>query len=133
LKPSGIAEVYRFAKRIFATLSTKYPETADSAGEALRMSWSELNSLLPDNTMENVYKSTCPSPPATEPDVLSDTISHCSLCLMSKCISIPSALSLDSTPEDYDLPLLFHQGQTCHAPCANFWRHLVSEDVPLLG
>ena len=82
-------------------------------------------------SQEEVYQTSCP--PLSEPavDILSDTISQCALCLLGQTVTIPSALSLDSSPEHYSLSLLFHQGQSYHASCANFWRHLISEDAPV--
>ena len=80
---------------------------------------------------ESIYSSTKPSHEATT-DVLSDTISQCALCHMSKNVAITTALSLDGQAEEYTVGLVFHDSQSYHASCANFWRHLVSKDIPVL-
>ena len=64
-------------------------------------------------------------------DVLSDTISKCSLCHIGKWVAIPAPLSLDGAQEEYGQGLLFHKGDSYHAPCANFWRHACLEDLPI--
>lgn len=95
----------------------------------------ELSSLL-FSSQEELYKSTNPvasEEQAEEGDFLSDTISRCSLCLVGKSVSIPSALSLTLQPETYSLPLLFHEGQMYHAACANFWVNVVQEKLPDLN
>ncbi len=66
-------------------------------------------------------------------DVLSDTISKCSLCLTSKNVTISASNSLDNRPEDYPLTLLFHNGHTYHASCANFWINVVQDELPVLA
>lgn len=95
-----------------------------------------LTHLCMISPQEKIYSTERPgsnSAPTEDPtDVLSDTISHCALCLMSKKVAISPSLSLDGRAEEYSLRLLFHNGQSYHAPCANFWRHLVSEDIPVL-
>lgn len=76
---------------------------------------------------------TTPSlPEHDDTDVLSDTISKCSLCHIGKWVAIPASLSLDGVKEEYGLPLLFHNGHSYHAPCANFWRHAVLEELPIV-
>ena len=67
-----------------------------------------------------------------EEDVLSDSISKCSLCLSSKNVSIPPHLSLDGKKEEYTSSLLFHSGQSYHSTCANFWLNVVQEELPVL-
>ena len=67
-----------------------------------------------------------------EEDVLSDSISKCSLCVSSKTVSIPPHLSLDGKKEDYTMSLLFHGGQSYHPSCANFWLNVVQEELPVL-
>ena len=67
-----------------------------------------------------------------EEDVLSDSISKCSLCVSSKTISIPPHHSLDGKKEDYTMPLLFHGGQSYHPSCANFWLNVIQEELPAL-
>lgn len=52
---------------------------------------------------------------------------------MTKMITIPSSFSLDREEEEYKLGMLFHNGQTYHAPCANFWSNVVQEELPVLG
>ena len=80
---------------------------------------------------ESIYSSTKPSHEVST-DVLSDSISQCALCLMSKNITITTASSLDGQAEEYTAGLVFHNGQSYHPSCANFWRHLVSKDIPVL-
>ena len=80
---------------------------------------------------KNLYSETVKIEPE-EVDVLSGTISTCSICLMSKTVSISSFLSLDGK-EEYSVPLLFHQGQCYHATCANFWINVVQEELPVLS
>lgn len=65
-------------------------------------------------------------------DVLSDSISKCSLCLEAKRVAIPQSLALDGRGEEYALRLLFHRGQSYHASCANFWCNAVQEELPTL-
>ena len=67
-----------------------------------------------------------------ESDVLSDSISKCSLCLMAKKVVISPSLALDGREEEYGLQLLFHKGQSYHATCANFWACAVQEELPAL-
>lgn len=68
-----------------------------------------------------------------EGDFLSSTISRCSLCLVGKAVAIPAALSIAGDPEEYSLPLLFHEGQMYHSACANFWINVVQERFPDLS
>ena len=79
---------------------------------------------------EKLYSQTAMAKAEEESDVLSDTISKCSICLLSKDVSVPSPLSLDNQKEEYSLPLLFHQGQSYHPTCANFWYNAVREELP---
>ena len=87
------------------------------------------------NVQEKIYTSTQPHATNTEvvADDLLDTISSCAICLMSTNVTISSSLSLDGWAEEYSMDLLLYNGQRYHAPCANFWRHFVSEDLPTLG
>ena len=78
-----------------------------------------------------LYADTAPACEAEE-DVLSDSISKCSLCLTSKNVTIPPHLSLDGKKEEYTVPLLFHGGQSYHPSCANFWLNVVQEELPTL-
>jgi hypothetical protein len=48
-------------------------------------------------------------------------------------VSIPAALSLTGSPENYHLPLLFHEGQMYHSTCGNFWINVVQEKLPDLS
>ena len=66
-------------------------------------------------------------------DFLSDTISRCSICLAGKEVCIPAIYSLTGKPENYPLQLLFHEGQTFHSTCANFWTNVVQERLPNLS
>ena len=79
---------------------------------------------------EMLYSQMASTKTKEESDVLSDTISKCSLCLLPKDVTIPPSLSLDGREEEYHLPLLFHQGQSYHATCANFWCNAVLEELP---
>ena len=80
---------------------------------------------------EMLYSQMASTKTKEESDVLSDTISKCSLCLLPKDVTIPPSLSLDGREEEYHLPLLFHQGQSYHATCANFWCNAVLEELPV--
>ena len=80
---------------------------------------------------EMLYSQMAATKTEEDSDVLSDTISKCSLCLLPKDVTIPLSLSLDGREEEYHLPLLFHQGQSYHATCANFWCNAVLEELPL--
>lgn len=86
---------------------------------------------------EQLYRETHPTAmeeeAVAEGDFLSDTISRCSLCLVGKVVSIPAAFSLTGSPENYPLPLLFHEGQMYHPTCANFWINVVQEKLPELS
>ena len=88
-------------------------------------------------TQEQLYKETHPvgmeEDTRSGSDFLSDTISRCSVCLVGKAVSIPAAFSLTGAPENYPLPLLFHEGQMYHPTCANFWINVVQEKLPDLS
>ena len=87
------------------------------------------------NVQENIYTLTQPHATNTEvvADDLLDTISSCAICLMSTNVAISSSLSLDGWAEEYSMDLLLYNRQRYHAPCANFWQHFISEDLPTLG
>lgn len=87
--------------------------------------------LFPPCPQTQLYAETTPAC-VEEEDVLSDSISKCSLCLSSKSVSIPPHLSLDGRKEEYTSPLLFHSGQSYHSTCANFWLNVVQEELPML-
>ena len=103
-------------------------------GEA-RLYHSGHSILLNMTLQEQLYLETAPRPLKDETesvDVLSDSISKCSLCLEAKRVVIPPTLALDGKGEEYGLQLLFHKGQSYHATCANFWCNAVQEELPTL-
>lgn len=133
-KLRGIVEVFRVAKRVYCSM-----KDVDKAGEmtdcvdSIFKHWKKIGSLLPKNVMSNLYQETAPKlAEKEESDVLSDTISKCSICLMSNYVFISSFNAIDDSREEYHLPLAFHQGQSYHASCANFWSNAVLQDLPTL-
>ncbi|XP_064393729.1 synergin gamma-like isoform X2 [Halichondria panicea] len=135
-KLRGIAEVYRLSRRVYSYLKGKEPgaENAEYT-RSVQAHWASLIALLPNNVMEELYSETTPTEEGVTDvsDVLSDSISKCSLCLAGKSVNIAARNSLDRKVEDYPLTLLFHNGQTYHASCANFWINVVQEELPVVA
>ena len=79
---------------------------------------------------EKLYSQTAMAKAEEESDVLSDTISKCSICLLSKDVTVPSPLSLDYEKEECSLHWCFIRDKATILPVLTSGIMLYRKNCP---
>uniref|UniRef100_A0A1X7TED7 Synergin gamma C-terminal domain-containing protein n=2 Tax=Amphimedon queenslandica TaxID=400682 RepID=A0A1X7TED7_AMPQE len=138
MKIKGLAELYRFAKRLHTSsrgqgkslMSHSKSETLTELMLNIKKKWNEICELFDQEKIDKILNTSSNSffAGATPKEGGGGDKERCILCLQPSHIFISPLVTIDGCSEDYQLATGFVSGRLFHVQCANFYKNCLSLD-----